>query len=95
MGASCSCLHIAILLGSRNGHVAPYEACDDFNRIDGDGCSAFCKVEPQYQCLPCDSEKPEGLSCCIWMDQVTEEAARPTIEMRASLAQTEPDKPRI
>ena len=52
MGTSCSCLHIAILLGSRNGHVAPYEACDDFNKLDGDGCSAFCKVEEHYACLP-------------------------------------------
>merc|ERR1719253_410761 len=27
---------------------------------------------PPYECLPCDEEKPQGRSCCIFMDAVTE-----------------------
>lgn len=30
-----------------NGIVDPYEQCDDGNNIDGDGCSANCRLEPR------------------------------------------------
>ena len=26
------------------------EACDDGNNVDGDGCSATCKIEPGFMC---------------------------------------------
>ncbi|MFH1533213.1 MAG: DUF4215 domain-containing protein, partial [Pseudomonadota bacterium] len=28
-----------------DGQVAGDETCDDFNRMDGDGCSADCQLE--------------------------------------------------
>ena len=52
-----SCDEVAIARGGRNpdwwrgalcgdGALGGAEACDDGNRIDGDGCSAVCTVEP-------------------------------------------------
>jgi fibro-slime domain-containing protein len=36
-----------------DGKVTPDEACDDGNRVDGDGCSSNClSVEPGYSCSP-------------------------------------------
>ncbi len=33
-----------------NGLVEDPEACDDGNRIDGDGCSKYCQVEADFTC---------------------------------------------
>merc|ERR1719502_598762 len=41
-----------------------YEACDDGNTANGDGCSSKCKVEPGYRCTPCAPTAPRGTSCC-------------------------------
>jgi cysteine-rich repeat protein len=36
-----------------DGKVTPDEACDDGNKMDGDGCSSNClSVEPGYSCTP-------------------------------------------
>src|SRR4051794_8335561 len=36
-----------------NGERTADEACDDNNKVDGDGCSADCKiVEPGFSCVP-------------------------------------------
>lgn len=34
-----------------DGVIAGREVCDDGNRVDGDGCSALCLVEPRYTCV--------------------------------------------
>lgn len=34
-----------------NGVKASYEACDDGNLINGDGCSNTCTVEPGFTCI--------------------------------------------
>jgi len=33
-----------------DGEVEPDEGCDDGGREDGDGCDAYCRVEPGYAC---------------------------------------------
>ena len=33
-----------------NGHLEPGEACEDGARVDGDGCSSECQVEPGWTC---------------------------------------------
>jgi cysteine-rich repeat protein len=40
-----------------NGCTWKNERCDDGNRIDGDGCSSRCELEPYHAC------PPEGGSC--------------------------------
>ena len=34
-----------------NGLVQGSEQCDDFNAVNGDGCSATCAIEPGFQCF--------------------------------------------
>lgn len=36
------------------------ETCDDNNRVEGDGCSAFCQIENGYACQP----NSNGISVC-------------------------------
>ena len=43
--------------------VLGYENCDDRNMVDGDGCSATCQVETDYECLQAD-KLPTGESFC-------------------------------
>lgn len=38
----------AIVCG--NGRIEPGEACDDNNKVNGDGCSSTCVVENNYSC---------------------------------------------
>ncbi len=33
-----------------NGHLEPGEECEDGARVDGDGCSSECRVEPGWTC---------------------------------------------
>ena len=33
------------------GELLSYNECDDGNLLDGDGCSASCRVETDYFCL--------------------------------------------
>ena len=41
----------ALDVDQRSGTLG-YEACDDGNTVDGDGCSADCKtIEYEYECL--------------------------------------------
>ncbi len=40
-----------------DGNLGPPEACDDGNALSGDGCSALCALEPEFECpvagMPC------------------------------------------
>merc|ERR1711959_127903 len=38
-----------------DGNRGALEQCDDGNRLDGDGCSRECGVEPGYSCTGGDS----------------------------------------
>ena len=40
-----------------DGLIVLAEECDDFNLIDGDGCSSSCKKEIGFVCLS------EGVAC--------------------------------
>ena len=40
-----------------NGKLTPSEACDDGNRLAGDGCNNQCLVEPSYACFAEYTEK--------------------------------------
>lgn len=66
-----------------SGRMTPLKACDDGNRIDGDGCDSDCKLESGWQCTgwpsaclathpSCVGQGPDcqGLSCCA-VQQVT------------------------
>ncbi len=44
-----------------DGRLAAEEACDDGNRLDGDGCSPDCQVEPGWECA---GEPSECVSLC-------------------------------
>jgi cysteine-rich repeat protein len=49
-----------------NGTVDAGEQCDDGNSVNGDGCSASCRVEPCYTCTGEPSvcaPVPDGTSC--------------------------------
>ena len=39
-----------LLGGCGNGFVEGGEACDDGNKINGDGCSAGCTIETGWTC---------------------------------------------
>ena len=57
-----------VFTGSRcgSGIVTDPEECDDGNLVDGDGCSASCRVEPCYQCTGEPSlctPLPAGTAC--------------------------------
>ena len=39
-----------------NGRFDLSEQCDDRNRINGDGCSAFCMIEEGWSCQNYPSE---------------------------------------
>ena len=55
------CHRAAKSLTCGNGIVSPEEACDDANRIDGDGCSASCQVEQGWAC----NQTQAGPSTCL------------------------------
>jgi cysteine-rich repeat protein len=42
-------------LGCGDGHIQPWESCDDGNTVNGDGCSN-CQVDPQFMCFREPSE---------------------------------------
>ncbi|WP_409035623.1 DUF4215 domain-containing protein [Leptospira kanakyensis] len=44
-----------------NGTKASYEACDDANLINGDGCSNTCSIEPFYVC---SNTSPSSCNVC-------------------------------
>lgn len=46
-----------------NGVVDAVEACDDGNKVDGDGCSSTCRTEPGYTCADgsCHSTCGDGI----------------------------------
>ena len=43
--------------------IFAFEDCDDRNLINGDGCSALCLVETDYECLQAD-KLSTGESLC-------------------------------
>jgi cysteine-rich repeat protein len=51
------------------------EACDDGNRIDGDGCSSSCAIEPSFVCsgLPSVCSAPEDVRFVACADGVSVE----------------------
>lgn len=42
-------------------------ACDDGNKINGDGCSSNCTEESSYDCF---DEAPKGRSRCIYNQNI-------------------------
>lgn len=44
-----------------NGTKASYEACDDGNLVNGDGCSNTCTVEPSFTC---SNTSPSSCNVC-------------------------------
>ncbi len=59
------------LVGCGNGRREGDEACDDGGVLDGDGCSAECRVEPGFVCLDGPPDTPVVLDgrvgCEGWM----------------------------
>ena len=47
-----ACMKIPVC--SDGDWVIGYENCDDSNAVNGDGCSATCEVETDYECLEAD-----------------------------------------
>jgi cysteine-rich repeat protein len=50
-----------------NGVLDPGEQCDDGNRVNGDGCNAFCQIEARWDCptpgepcIPCGTDGAGG-----------------------------------
>ncbi|MGO9291479.1 MAG: DUF4215 domain-containing protein [Polyangia bacterium] len=50
-----------------NGVLDPGERCDDGNRVNGDGCNAFCQIEARWDCptpgepcIPCGTDGAGG-----------------------------------
>ena len=50
--------------------VEQFEACDDGNSMDGDGCNSRCEIENDYECLLLDKQ-PSGASLCRFTKELS------------------------
>ena len=65
-GVSFNAVGVRIPDNCGNGIVDPGEQCDDGNNVNGDGCDAFCHIEPCYVCSGQPSTcapAPRGSAC--------------------------------
>ena len=64
-----------VRLDCGNGVVDLGEACDDGGRVDGDGCSAVCTIEPGWVCrlVPRECSPPDADPDGDGLDNETEE----------------------
>lgn len=64
-------------------------ACDDGNKIDGDGCSSQCLVEQNYTCVGGSSTTPSSCSysgpITITIDSFVKDPLKNTIYLNATI----------
>jgi cysteine-rich repeat protein len=61
--AAIGCSHDGTLPVCGNGTVEYGEACDDGNRVDGDGCTSRCRIEDAATC-PAGAQDRDGDGVC-------------------------------
>lgn len=68
--SSNQCVSIDLLVCGDGAWIEQYEACDDGNSVNGDGCNSLCQVEIDYECR-LEDKLPTGGSSCVFTKEIS------------------------